>query len=191
MTLNRWQQIHRIFADAWRLPASERQPYLDRVGTEDASLAAEVADLLAHDGRALAEEFLTTACLFAAKSWPPAKAGPERLIGRRLGPYEIQQHVASGGMGDVYRAARVDDYRQTVAVKVIKNGLASAELHERFRTERQVLAGVGPPPGVPLLGGGAAPEGLLVFVMGNNGGPPPHPYFHATPTAPPQSPPPA
>src|SRR5262249_48957052 len=165
MTLNRWQQIHRIFADAWRLPASERQPYLDRVGTEDASLAAEVADLLAHDGRALAEEFLTTACLFAAKSWPPAEAGPERLIGRRLGPYEIPQHVASGGMGDVYRAARVDNYRQTVAVKVIKNGLASAELHERFRTERQVLAGLSHPHVVRLLDGGTTADGLLYFVM--------------------------
>jgi tetratricopeptide (TPR) repeat protein len=165
MTLDRWQQIHRIFADAWRLPASERQSYLERVGVEDASLAAEVADLLAHDGQALAEVFLTTACPLAAKSWPPAEAGPERLIGRRLGPYEIQQHVASGGMGDVYRAVRVDDYRQTVAVKVIKNGLASAELRERFRTERQVLAGLSHPHVVRLLDGGTTEDGLLYFVM--------------------------
>src|SRR5262249_14078633 len=122
-------------------------------------------ELLARDGQALTEGFLTATCLFAVKSWLPAETGPEGLTGRRLGPYEIQQHVASGGMGDVYRAARLDDYRQTVAVKVIKNGLANAELRQRFQSERQVLARLSHPNVVRLLDGGTTEDGLLYFVM--------------------------
>ncbi|MCU1261232.1 MAG: serine/threonine protein kinase, partial [Bryobacterales bacterium] len=39
--------------------------------------------------------------------------------GARLGPYEIVQHVGSGGMGEVYRA-RDTRLNRTVAIKVLR-----------------------------------------------------------------------
>ena len=122
MTPERWRQIHDLCERLWQCPAGERQRYLDRVRAEDAILADEVANLLRHDARASDERFLDATCPVNVKShW--SAAGADRLIGRCFGPYEIQPHIASGGMGDVYRAARLDDYQQTVTLKVIRNGL--------------------------------------------------------------------
>jgi eukaryotic-like serine/threonine-protein kinase len=165
MTPERWRQIRGIFEQAAQCPAGERQCYLDQVRGEDATLAAEAADLLVHDARAFAEGFLSATCPVNVKAGLSVSAGADRLIGRRIGPFEIQQHIASGGMGDVYRAVRVEDYRRTVALKVIRNGLAGTELCERFRTERQVLAGLSHPNVVRLLHGGTTEDGLLYFVM--------------------------
>lgn len=97
---------------------------------------------------------------------PPQGIGPgDPLLGRRLGPYLINSHLADGGMGSVYHAVRVDDYRQEVAIKVIKHGVASRELQQRFHNERQVLAALQHPHLARLLDGGATQEGLPYLVM--------------------------
>jgi tetratricopeptide (TPR) repeat protein len=165
MTPERWRQIHDVFEQALGRPAGERHLFLDRACGGDAALASELADLLAHDARALAADFLAANCPAALQSGPPFASGEEPAAGRRIGPYEVQQHVAGGGMGDVYRAVRVDDYRQTVAIKVIKHGLASTEIRERFRIERQVLARLSHPNVVRLLDGGTMADGRPYFDM--------------------------
>jgi serine/threonine protein kinase len=163
MTPERWRRIHGLFEQVCQCPAGERQRHLDRLRVENATLADEVANLLCHDARASDEGFLSATCPDSVKAH--SSAGAERLIGRRIGPYEVQQHIAGGGMGDVYRAARVDDYRQTIALKVIRNGLANEELRARFQTERQVLAALSHPNVVRMLDGGTTEDGLLYFVM--------------------------
>ncbi len=165
MTPERWRQLRCVFECAAQCPADERQGYLDQIRAEDADLAAEAADLLAHDARAFAEGFLSATSPVNVKAGLSLSTGADRLIGRRIGPFQIQQHIASGGMGDVYRAVRVEDYRRTVALKVVRNGLAGTELCERFRTERQVLAGLNHPNVVRLLHGGTTEDGLLYFAM--------------------------
>ena len=163
MTPERWRQLHALFEHALQCPADERRQYLDRACAGDAALAAEMADLLAHDGQANAEGFLDRACPFDVPPRPAGGAAP--LVGRRVGPYEVQKHVAAGGMGDVYLAVRVDDYRQTVALKAVRGGPVDAELCERFRTERQVLAGLNHPNVARLLDGGTTEDGVLYFAM--------------------------
>jgi eukaryotic-like serine/threonine-protein kinase len=164
MTPERWRQINVVFEDALQCPADERRPYLDRNCAGDAALAAEMADLLAHDDQANTERFLDRECPFNAPP-RPSIGGTAPLVGRRVGPYEVQRHLAAGGMGDVYLAVRVDDYRQTVALKAIRGGPADAELQERFRTERQVLAGLSHPNVARLLDGGTTEDGVLYFAM--------------------------
>jgi WD40 repeat protein len=88
-----------------------------------------------------------------------------RLIGQRFGPYELRDWVASGGMGSVYRAVRVDDFEQEVAVKVVRQALDDADAARRFATERQLLAGLSHPNIARLLDGGTTAEGLPYFVM--------------------------
>jgi eukaryotic-like serine/threonine-protein kinase len=58
--------------------------------------------------------------------------------GSRLGPYEIQQTLGQGGMGEVYRArdTRLD---RTVAMKVLRSGVCASE-QERQRFEREARA---------------------------------------------------
>jgi eukaryotic-like serine/threonine-protein kinase len=60
--------------------------------------------------------------------------------GTRLGPYEIQTLVGSGGMGDVYRArdTRLD---RTVAIKVLKASLAhDPDFRARFEREARAIS---------------------------------------------------
>ena len=48
----------------------------------------------------------------------------DSMIGRRVGVYELKREIGRGGMGAVYLAERVDgEFRQTVAIKLIKRGM--------------------------------------------------------------------
>ena len=58
---------------------------------------------------------------------------------QRIGRYPITRVIASGGMGTVYEAMQ-ENPRRTVAVKVIKHGIASASTLRRFEYESQILA---------------------------------------------------
>ncbi|MBL0171287.1 MAG: serine/threonine protein kinase [Gemmatimonadaceae bacterium] len=88
------------------------------------------------------------------------------LVGRRLGPYEIVRQVGRGGMGAVYESVRVDDsYQQRVAIKTIWRGADSDVLLQRFRSERQILAGLQHPNIAQLLDGGSTVEGTPWLAM--------------------------
>src|ERR1700751_5260985 len=60
--------------------------------------------------------------------------------GTKLGPYEIQSPLGTGGMGEVYRArdTRLD---RTVAIKVLNSSIAcSTELKQRFEREARIIS---------------------------------------------------
>ena len=63
------------------------------------------------------------------------------LEGAAVGPYRVLRELARGGMGVVYLAERADgQFEQRVALKLIKRGMDSDEIHRRFLAERQILA---------------------------------------------------
>src|SRR5262245_30463885 len=65
--------------------------------------------------------------------------------GARLGPYEIQAPIGSGGMGEVYRArdTRLD---RIVAVKVLPAQFAADPLlRERFDREARAISSLNHP----------------------------------------------
>ena len=81
-------------------------------------------------------------------------------IGSRVGPYKLVRELDSGGMGVVYLAVRSDDqYFQIVAIKVIRKGMESPGLLQRFRTERQILATLSHPNIGTILDGGETADG--------------------------------
>jgi serine/threonine protein kinase/Flp pilus assembly protein TadD len=89
------------------------------------------------------------------------------LLGQTLGPYLVVELIGRGGFGTVYQATRGDDRsRQTVALKVLNPGLANTDVLQRFRRERQILAGLdGHPHIVTLFDAGLTPDGRPWFVM--------------------------
>lgn len=92
----------------------------------------------------------------------PAKS----MIGRRIGAYRLEEEVGRGGMGVVYRAARVDgEFDQTVAIKLIKRGMDTDMILKRFRRERQITAALNHPNIAYFFGGGSTDDGLPYFVM--------------------------
>src|SRR5215471_3232035 len=65
--------------------------------------------------------------------------------GSRLGPYEILSALASGGMGDVYRA-RDPRLNRLIAIKVLPESMAAdEERRRRFEQEAQSLAALNHP----------------------------------------------
>src|SRR5688572_33385821 len=88
------------------------------------------------------------------------------MIGKRVGVYELKREIGRGGMGAVYLAERADgEFRQSVAVKLIKRGMDTDFILRRFRNERQILATLDHPYIARLLDGGTTDDGLPFFVM--------------------------
>lgn len=68
----------------------------------------------------------------------PVGDGVEPGPGARIGGYRLIEIVGRGGMGIVYRAEQ-DNPRRTVALKLIRAGLADSQVHARFEFEAQIL----------------------------------------------------
>jgi serine/threonine protein kinase len=69
-------------------------------------------------------------------------------------------------MGTVYLAERADaQYEKQVAIKLVRPGCYSESIIDRFRHERQILAGLDHPNIAKLLDGGTSEDGLPYFVM--------------------------
>lgn len=58
---------------------------------------------------------------------------------KKIGRFHIRRVIATGGMGTVYEAVQ-EHPRRTVAVKVLKQGVASRSAIRRFAYESQILA---------------------------------------------------
>jgi eukaryotic-like serine/threonine-protein kinase len=149
MTPECYQQIKQIFAAACSLPAPERQTYLDQACAGDPALRAEVDGLLAHDEKSLPlEGGISAAALLgaalgdtgatsAASSGSDA-TGAREQIPARIGPYRILSKIGEGGMGAVFEAEQ-DNPRRIIALKVIRSGIASEQVLQRFKLEAHVL----------------------------------------------------
>src|SRR6516162_9017970 len=122
MTPDAYEQMWVIYDEAQRCEPAQRQAFLDERCAGDADLRARLGQLLAQAEAGVTREFLKWPCLLDVTSRPFGTA-EDLLVGRRIGPYEIQALIASGGMGSVYRAVRTRDYEQQVAVKLIKHGM--------------------------------------------------------------------
>jgi hypothetical protein len=76
----------------------------------------------------------------------------------KVGRYTITRLIGEGGMGAVYEAEQ-DQPRRTVALKVIKPGLASPELLRRFAQESQALGRLQHPGIAQIYDAGTADTG--------------------------------
>ena len=84
----------------------------------------------------------------------------------RIGPYRTIREIGRGGMGTVYLAVRDDgQFRQEVALKLLRGSIATDDFVRRFRCERQILAGIEHPNIARLVDGGRTTDGLPYFVM--------------------------
>ena len=159
MTPERLQQIREVYEEALDSLPEAQTRLLAEARLRDASLASEVEALLAAHRRG--DAFLDQS--IASLHSPIVDAD---LTGSRIGSYEVVGEVGRGGMGTVYEAARVDgSYRKRVAIKVIRATLMTEAARERFRRERQILAGLDHPNIARILDGGATAAGLPFFVM--------------------------
>lgn len=153
-----YKKVKELFADALDLAPEWRARFLDeRCERED--LRREVDSLLA--ARDEAGEFLDVS---AVETIHNSVERDNRLAELKIGKYKIEKEIGRGGMGVVYLAAR-EDFQQQVALKLIKRGMDSDAVLERFRREREILAALNHPFIARLLDGGATETDAPFFVM--------------------------
>jgi len=93
-------------------------------------------------------------------------APPPDPAGQLIGNYRIVRSLGQGGMGEVFLGERADEqFKQQVAIKLVKRGLLSRHIQSRLRQERQILASLDHPNIARLFGGGATADGTPYIVM--------------------------
>jgi len=132
MTTPSSDRLETLFHQALELPEAARAAFVDDAAGDDAELRAELRRLLEHDSAAetgfLRSPVDVDADGFALK--------PGELV---AGRYRLVEVIGEGGMGAVWRAEQ-DHPRRSVALKVIRSGVAARELLRRFELEASVLA---------------------------------------------------
>jgi len=158
MDSQRWTKVRAILEHALELEDGPRAEWLTRECGDDAQLRAEVESLLASESNSQTLEPPTRVEV--------ARAIEDRNLGRRVGPYVIEQLLGAGGMGAVYLARRTDaDFEQRVALKLTKRGMDTDDVLAQFRRERALLAALQHPGIAQLYDGGATDDGLPWFAM--------------------------
>ncbi len=159
MNAERWNQVQTLFKEILELDYDSRVTRLNNVRDTDEELFREIQSLLAADADhtsildGFALESIDISGLFS----------PD---GTRVGPFEIERLIGSGGMGNVYLAKRVEGgFEQTVALKLIKYGMDTEQILRRFESERRILARLQHPNIARLVDGGIKNDGRPWFAM--------------------------
>ena len=155
-----WSVLEKLFNAAMDREPSERTAFLAEASPDDTGMRDEVLSLV------LAYERATGKMENAVRHSARAAEEQQPAAGDRVGPYQLVRRLGFGGMGAVYLAIRADDqYRKEVAVKFLHFTLATPEMLQRFRGERQILASLEHPNIARLLDGGTTVSGLPYVVM--------------------------
>ena len=159
----RWQRLKSLFEATAEADPAGREALIAEAGLADAEVA-ELRSLLAHhDEAASATGFLDAPTVVKAV---PALPEPAPRLGQRLGNWTLVRAIGMGGMGEVFEARRADgQFEGRAAVKLLRRGMDSAAVLQRFALERQALARLNHPGIARLLDAGASAEGLPYFAM--------------------------
>ena len=88
------------------------------------------------------------------------------LIGTRIGTFRLLAVIGQGGSSAVFRAEReAGDGSQTVALKLLRTGLYSANAQRRFRREQAILAQLTHPNIASLIESGVSSAGIPYIAM--------------------------
>ncbi len=160
----RWEALEDIFLRALDHIGDDRAHYLERACADDPTLRDEVEGMLRAEESGT--DFRWIDRVDGPESGSPLTGAPIPPEHRRIGPWRILRLLGRGGMGQVYLAERDDDqYREQVALKVVRSDYHADLLDERFRAERQILARLRHPNIATLLDGGVTDDGRPYLVM--------------------------
>ncbi|MGA9527176.1 MAG: protein kinase [Terriglobales bacterium] len=155
----KWEQVKELFTLALGQAPGERNSFLRQACGGDESLFSEVESLLSSFDSA-------GAFLEDCPASDMLSAQLRGVAGKRIGAYRILREMGHGGMAVVYLGERDDqNYRKQVAIKMVRPGIDSEQILQRFRNERQTLAALDHSNIVKLLDGGSSEDGSPYLVM--------------------------
>lgn len=151
-TSGRTRRLWDLFRQARKLPEDERENFLREACGEDSELFEEAARM--------------------ARSAPPegfldsnSAASDDPLLGSRLDDFTLEAVVGAGGMGKVYRARETGALERPVAIKVVRRGIDTEQVLQRFRLEQATLARLVHPALATVHRAGTTPDGRPWFAM--------------------------
>lgn len=154
-----FQKIEALFHATMEKPASEREQFV-RSQTNDIVLIEEVLSLInSAEGETLSSPLQNAAGQMY-------ESLDDNFVGSELGHYRITQRIGAGGMGTVYKAERADGvFDKLFAIKIVKKGMDSEHIVQRFKMERSILARLSHPNIAGVIDGGITDDGRPYFVM--------------------------
>ncbi len=159
MKKDKWQKVKEVFNEAVELPLNERQKFLDEKFNGNDELRREVEKMLDADNEDSNDTLEENAYELLTQNNSPKHP-------TQIGNYKIIKEIGRGGMGAVYEAVRENaDFKQKVALKIIKRGMDSDIILSRFHHERQILASLQHQNIASFIDGGMTDEGMPFYAM--------------------------
>ena len=149
MTPERWREVERLYHSALEQEDDRRAAFLADACRGDSALLHEVESLLAYRNKSA--DFIETpaadahpalaAIIARERNRLQESSTPGRFIGRVFGGvYKIEALIATGGMGEIYRALDMR-LQRTVAIKTLHAHVSQDPAwRERFRREAQAVS---------------------------------------------------
>jgi predicted Ser/Thr protein kinase len=155
------RRVEELFDQAVDLDPARLAAFLDEQCAGDTDLRTAVERLLHLDRIAQADDSLLRGPL--ARTRPKEGTLPAHSL-PTIARYRVVRVLGEGGMGTVYEAEQ-DNPRRTVALKVIRPGLASDFLLKRFAREAQILGRLHHPGIAQVYDAGVSESGQPYFAM--------------------------
>ena len=168
--------LHKVFDIAIEIDDPiELAEYLDSAFSGDDEKIQELSDLL--NAFRLGDSFLEPEFQLSTQfksatpdselSTEPSNSNLELELGNgsQLGSYRLIKKIGSGGFGVVFLAQQTHPVKRFVAIKLLKSGLDSAKVIQRFDNERQALAILSHDAIAKIFDAGSTEHGQPYFVM--------------------------
>lgn len=159
MRPEQFARLRELLLQAAELGSRDRLAFLDKVCAGDPGMRDEIESLLVHDDRDWAA--------LDALEWdylaPPADQILEATP--HIAGFRINHKLGEGGMGEVFLAEQIIPLQRDVALKIIKAGMDTREVLDRFEAERQTLAILNHPNIANIFHAGTTETGRPYFVM--------------------------
>ncbi|MCC5939988.1 MAG: serine/threonine protein kinase [Balneolaceae bacterium] len=157
-----WKTLSDLYEEAHKLTPGEQTAFVEK-NCSDPAMRDELLSMLNVDESSsrffdsLTSNIIRPA--FEELSDLPPQSGT-------VHNYRLIKKIGRGGMGSVYLAERNDDAFETrVAVKILRRGLDTEDILQRFDSERQILAQLNHPNITHLIDGGITCDNRPYFVM--------------------------
>lgn len=158
----RWRRLRPLLDELLELEGDARPARLEQIARDEPELSADLQRLLVHHDRTAGIDRTDLGEAIVGLRAELLQDGPMS----RAGPWQLETRVGVGGMGEVWRAHRVEGgYEQVAALKLVRAGIESELLRTRFELERRILARLEHPAIARLLDGGRTEDGRPYFAM--------------------------
>ena len=170
-TVTDWKELSELYEKADELDAAALDTWMAQLQASEHRLLPRLVLMLQARKQLCSNDFLDTPARLSGLPNPEPSDWRE---GQSLGPYRLLRPIGSGGMAEVWLAARDDGaFTREVAIKLLYRqtlGPQRDSVAQRFQRERDILASLTHPHIASLLDAGVTPSGqpwlALQFVCG-------------------------